>query len=281
MKAWLDWFRDLYERLRTMNSGNIEYEVQHTGYINGKPARIVTLLAYRRQWNSTSQWGDICGYLVGGQNSFNTPSTGTTYYLNSTSAQDATGGTGVDRVRIEYLDANGETQLVTANLNGTTAVSLGSGFSFIQSMGSYHSTTADRVAAGNITISSINGVATEATTIEMIRANGNQSQSGRYKIPTGKHAHLMNYHVSTSKLGAAATFEVQTRALIFNDVDDGLSTSYHYLKGASLVDGEAHSDELHYRELPGGCVIKLSCIPSNTADGTVVSGSLDLILMDD
>ena len=257
-----------------------EYEVRHTGKLNGKTAEIFTILGYRRQWSSTTSQGDIATYLVGGQLKINTPAVGTTYYINSTSVQDATGGSGVDRLRISYLDSTGAAQTVDANLNGTTAVSIGSGFTFIQMMESWHSTTADREAAGNITISSINGVATEATTMEMIRAGGNRSRSARYKVPTGKHAHLIDYHVSTAKLGAPATYEVNARALVFNDSADGIATSYHFLKGVMMVDGAQHTDEFHYKELPAGSIVKLSVIPSSAADGNVVTCSLDMIVVD-
>lgn len=259
---------------------SLEYEIRSTGYLNGKVAEVFTILGYRRQWSSTTLQGDVAAYLVGGQQKINTPSVGTTYYVNSTSAQDATGGTGVDRVRISYLDSTGAQQTVDANLNGTTAVSIGSGFTFFNMMESWHSVTADREAAGAITISSINGVATESTTMEMIRAGGNRSQSFRYKVPTGRVAYLIDYHVSSTKQGAAAQYEVQTRALIFNDAANGLATSYHFLKGASIVDGAQWGDEYHYEKLPAGAIVKMSVIPSSAADGNVISGSLDLIVMD-
>lgn len=261
----------------------MEYIVRHTGQINGKAAEVVTILGYRRQWSSTSAYGDVCPYLVGGKAKFNTPDIGTTYYAVSTSVQDATGGTGQDRLRMEYLDAAGVTQSMVINLNGTTAVSIGSGISFIQMMEAYHSVSSDRECAGNVTISSINGAATEATTMEMIRAGGNRSQSFRYKIPIGRHAHLIDYHVSAVKLSGGGTTEhtFNVRATVFNDLADGVSTSYHFLKGASISDGGGHSDEFHYKELPAGSILKLSDIPSAIADGNIITASLDFILMDD
>jgi hypothetical protein len=204
----------------------------------------------------------------------NTPSVGTTYYINSTSAQDATGGTGVDRIRIVYLDASGDQQTTTANLNGTTAVSIGSGFTFIQWMESYHSTTADRIAAGDLTISSINGVATEATTMEMIRAGGNRSQSLRYKIPTGYHGHILDYDVEAS----GTTMDTKLRATVFSD-DDSLSTSYHFLDVASLSSGGTHTADMRYREIPAGAVVKISAIPGAKVAGNRLSGSLHLLVI--
>lgn len=262
---------------------SLEYIIHHTGKLDGKAAEIVTLLGYRRQWSSTSAYGDVCPYLVGGQAKFNTPSTATTYYVNSTSAQDSTAGTGQDRLRITYLDAAGATQTMVASLNGTTAVSIGAGISFVQFMEAYHSVSADRECAGNVTISSINGVATEATTVEMIRAGGNRSQSLRFKVPTGRHAHIIDGHVSTIKLGGASATDhyFNFRGTVFNDLADGVSTSYHYLKGGSMRDGGEWNQDFHYKELPAGAIIKLSDIPSAIADGNVMTAGLDFILMDE
>jgi hypothetical protein len=218
--------------------------------------------------------GDCCAYLVGGQDAMNTPSVGTTYYVNSTSAQDLTGGTGVDRIRIVYLDGSGNQQVTTASLNGTTAVSIGTGFTFIQWMESYHSTTADRVAAGDLTISSINGVATEATTMEMIRAGGNRSQSFRYKVPTGYHAHIIDYDAESS----GTTMDVRLRATVFAD-DDSLSNAYHFLDVATLLTGTVHDDNMYYREVPAGGIIKLSAIPTAKTAGNRLTGSMHIVVI--
>lgn len=269
-------------QIRRLNVANIEYEVQSTGLLNGQPARMVSILGYRRQWSSTTEYGDVATYLVGGQAKFNTPTVGTTYYLNSTSAQDAFGGSGVDTVRITYLDADGVTQTVTKTLNGTTAVDIGNTYAFIQYMESEHATIEDRQAAGDITISSINGAATEATTMEMIRAGGNRSQSLRYKVPTGKKAYLHSYHATiTKQAGSSASYDVKLRARMFNNEGNGLSSSYHFIGSAEMEDGTSFSDDLHYKVLPAGCIVKMSVIPTNSASGNVVIGLLDLILVDD
>ncbi|MFA7269922.1 MAG: hypothetical protein WC073_11305 [Sterolibacterium sp.] len=257
----------------------IEMAIRLTQELLGCPASIYTIHGYRRQWSSTSVLGDLAAYLVGGQAKINAPAVATTYYLNSTSAQDLTAGSGVDRVQIYYLDSAGNEQLMAASLNGTTAVSLGNGFSAIQWMVSYHSVTADRVAVGAITISSVNGVATESTTMEMIRAGGNRSESFRFTVPTGKKALLIDYHVSTAKTGAAATFDTKLRGLSFM-YDDAISNAYHFIKVVSMVDGVSFSEDLHYRKFPAGSVIKLSVIPSAAGDGTIVSGGMDFILKD-
>jgi len=240
-----------------------------------------TLQGYRRQWASSTVYNDVASYLVGGQSAINTPDVSTTYYINSTSAQDTTAGTGVDTVRVTFLDVDGKQQTVTANLNGTTAVSIGAGYTFFQWMESDHSTQVNRVAAGKLTISSINGVATEATTMEAIRAGGDRSQSLRYKVPTGTHAHIHDYHASAVKLGGGSTnYEVQVRATVWAD-DGTLSNGFHFLRGAYLTDGETTADGFHFREIPAGAVIKMSVIPSATGDGNIITGTVDIAVIDD
>ncbi len=261
-----------------MNNHGVEWEARHTGYIEGKAAEIVSIFGYRSQWSSSSVQGDVCPYLVGGQAAMNTPSSGTTLYIVSTSTQDATGGTGCDRLRVVYLDGSGIQQTGIYNLNGTTAVSIGSGFSFIQWMECYHSVTAERTAVGNITISSTNGAALESTTFEMILTNRARSESMRYKIPSNRHGHLIDYHVSGVKQGSTQQYICSLRGTQF--ADDGLSNTFHFMKTISITDGTAYSEDLHYRELISGCVVKMSVIPSSTAAGNIIRGGFEIIMMD-
>lgn len=263
--------------------GTPEYAVaSNPAALNGKLAEIVTLLGYRRQWASLTAYGDLCPYLVGGQSTMNTPNSGVVQYVVSTSTQDLTAGTGVDRVRISYLDTAGVESTMDVSVNGTTPVSIGSGISFVQMMESWHSTTPERYSVGDITISSANGVATESTTVEMIRATHNRSQSGRYKVPTGRHAHLIDYHVSIVKLtgGGSAQHDVAMSATVFNDRLDGIANTFRQLRGVSMVDGSTFSDNCHYRYLPEGTVIKASNKSTVLADGNIVKFSADLLVVD-
>lgn len=259
-------------------SFGVEWEARHTGYVEGKVADIISVFGYRSQWSSTTTQGDVCPYLVGGQETMNTPTSGQTLYIVSTSAQDATGGTGCDRLRVVYLDASGNQQIGTHNLNGLAAVSIGTGFTFIQWMECYHSVTAERTSAGNITISSTNGAALESTTFEMILAGRARSESMRYKVPTGKHGHLIDYHVSAVKQGSAQQFLCSMRANMF--MDDGPSNTYHFIKTISIVDGSQYSEELHYKDVPEGVVVKMSVIPSTTVAGNIVRGGFEILVMD-
>ena len=243
--------------------------------------RHYSIHGFRRQWASSSAWNDVAAYLAGTQAAVLTPTAGTTYYIVSTSAQDATGGSGVDKVRIVYLNATGHLATKEVTLNGLTAVSVGNDISFVQWMESWHSTTGQRVAAGDISITSTNGAAAETTTVERIRSGGNKSQSGRFKVPTGTHAHLVDYHAGAVKTsGGSAQYDVELRATIFND-DNSLSNAFHFVRGTYVQDGNNFSDDLHDKEIPAGAIIKLSVIPTSVADGNIFKCIVDVIVVDD
>lgn len=253
-----------------------ELEVNYTGQFRGKNAKLVYILGQRSLgWDSTTLFGDVARYLDTSQSKVNAPNSATTYYINSTSVQDLTAGTGVDRVRIVYLDASGNQQVMTASLNGTTAVSIGSGIAYVQWMESYHSVTASREAAGDLTISSINGVATVATTIEMIAANGNRSMSARYKVPTGKNAYLIGWDSHAIN----ATMDVRLRATVFAD-DRALANAHHFQDAMYLPSGTADDEELDYLCCPAGSEIKVSAIPGSAPAGNRCNTTFRLLLVD-
>lgn len=291
---WLNqlwkWLQDFYNRfviVETLLASNLktqtlEYTIAHTGETDGKAAYILNIFGTRSEWNSTSVLGDCADYLNGSQDKINTPSSASTLYIASTSAQDAVAGTGADMVRIVYLDANGIQQVTNATLTGLTPVSLGTGFSFIQWIELSHSTTDDRIAAGNIHLTDLpNALSTyttaqlEAGTYEFVRAGGNRSQSFRYKVPANYHAHLLDYDCESQ----GTTMQARLRATVLSD-DGSLSNAYHFLDTVVLASGSTHNTELRYRELPPLCVIKLSAIPTAKTAGNRLSGSLHIMLIE-
>lgn len=251
-----------------------EYEVQHTGMLDGKAAKLFHILGSRiLGWDSTSAFGDACEYLDTSQSLMNTPTTGQTLYLVSTNAADTAAGTGAQTVRIIYLDAAGLQQVRTDTLNGTTPVSLGAGYSFIQWM-EVASVGTGQVPAGNLTISSTNGAATVATTFERVTAGGNRSLSGRYKVPTDCHAHMVHWDVGA----IGNTMDTRLRATVFMD-DNSLSTVYHFVDRIFLSSGQNATQDLEYRELPSEAVVKISAIPGAAAAGNKLDCSFSLIVM--
>lgn len=246
------------------------------GRLRGKTAYNVAVLGSRsRGWNSTAVLGDACDYLDTTQSLMNTPTTGQTLYLVSTSASDDAAGTGARSVRIVYLDAAGNQQTTTVNTAGLTPVSLGTGFSFIQWM-EVASLGSSETSVGSLSISSTNGAATVATTFELIRAGGNRSLSGRYMVPTGFTAYVCQW-------GAAAintTMDTRLRATVFAD-SGALSTVYHFQDRVFLPSGVITDIMLYYPALSAGCVIKVSAIPGNAPAGNKLDCDFHLLLIED
>jgi hypothetical protein len=242
--------------------------------LGGVEAKLFHIMGARTLgWTSTSAFGDACEYLDTSQALMNTPTTGQTLYLVSTSASDAAAGVGARTVRTVYLDTNGLQQVRTDTLNGTTPVNIGSGYSFIQWM-EVASVGTSEVSVGNLSISSTNGAATVATTFEYIKAGGNRSLSGRYKVPSDCHGHLVHWDVAA----ISNTMDTRLRALVFAD-DNTLSTVYHFLDRWFLASGQDATGALEYREIPSNCVIKVSAIPGGTPAGNKLDASFSIIVM--
>lgn len=111
----------------------VELAVAKTGLLDGKTARNVTVLGRRTTFNGTTPFQDIATYLTT-QNTLNSVSPATEYFIVSTNAADSAAGAGVHKVRIVSLNAAGVQQVTEATLTGTTKVSIGSGYSAFQWM---------------------------------------------------------------------------------------------------------------------------------------------------
>jgi hypothetical protein len=263
--------------VRMAGDGSPEAQCAHYGKWAGKTCRVVTIFGRRSLgWNSTSVFGDVAQYLDTSQDALNAVSTGTTYFIRSSSANDTAAGTGARTVRIVYLDAAGAQQKVTATLNGTTGVSLGSGFSYFE-WAEVATVGTGIVAAGNITISSVVGAPTTAQTVEYIAAGGNRSLSGRYVVPAGYEAHLLDWSLTAQGGG---TFDTRLRAPTFADDDTSSGTAPHFKDNAFITSGVGPNDAtLHYLKIPAGVEIKVSAIPSAAGAANRLDISFHLILM--
>ena len=253
-----------------------EYSIQHTGELGGMAAKLYHILGSRSQgWNSTSVLGDACDYLNTTQDLMNTPTSGQTLYLVSTSASDTSAGVGAQTVRTVYLDTNGLQQVRTDTLNGTTPVSIGTGYTFIQWM-EVASVGTSEVAVGAVTISSTNGVATVATTFDRVGPGGNRSLSGRYKIPSDSHGHIVRW----DSAAISSTMDTRIRATVFAD-DGAISTVYHFLDRVWLASGQSATESLDYRAVPANAVVKISAIPGSAPAGNKLDVSFSIIVMSD
>lgn len=258
----------------------LETMISRTGAWHNKLAKNVYVLGRRSLgWNSTSVLGDVAGYLNTTQDSINAVVSATTYYIVSTSANDTAAGTGAQTVRIVYLDAAGAQQVKSATMNGTTAVSLGSGHTYFQWV-EVSAVGSDTTAVGQINIGTNNGSQTVAQTVECILAGGNRSLSGRYKVPVGSTAYLSEW--AASAIGT--TMDVRLRATVFAD-DRTISTVHHFQDNLYLAASGFGSEDLHYLKCPENTEIKVSAIPGSAPAGNrcdvsfrmIVVGSVDIV----
>jgi hypothetical protein len=252
---------------------SMEQEVATTGLYRGKSAKLIPILGSRALgWSGTAVLGDACSYLDTSQARQNVPTVGQTLYLVSTSASDTAAGAGARTVRTVYLDANGLERVRTDTLNGTGAVSIGSGYTAIQWI--EVATVGSAVTAvGDLSVTSTNGAATVATTFERIVAGANRSLSGRYKLPADCVGYLLQYHVNA----IGNTMDCRLRGDFFSD-DGGLSEGvFHFLDRAFILAGQGQATELSYRKVPAGATIKISAFPGGAPAGNKLDCDFSLI----
>ena len=250
---------------------SIEMEISQTGKWKGKTAYIENVIGRRDQgWSSTSVLGDVAQYLDTSQAVINRPTTGQTLYLVSTNANDNSAGSGARSVRILYLDASGNRQVRTDSLNGTTPVSIGSGYSYIL----YMEVADGAIAAGNIAVSSTNGAATTSTTFERISTGNGRSMSARYKVPTGYTAFIDAWDT----FAVGNTMDSRLRATVFSN-DRTLSTVHHFQDTAFVIAGASTTKSLPYLKCPEGSEIKVSSIPGAVAVGNRNDVSFSIIVV--
>lgn len=249
------------------------------GKVNGKVAR--SLLIHGRRnlgWSSTSLPGDVANYLDTSQAQVTPVVLGTTYYLRSSSANDAAGGTGARTIRVVYLDSAGALRNMDVATNGTTAVNLGAGIAFVQ-WATVLTAGSLGVAAGNITISSVTGAPTVAQTVEYIQAGETKSRSGRFKIPTGHTGYLHSWDAAAT---GGANQDMSVEATVQEDDRTVATDVFLPQGGAFLANNVSQVDlQLHWRSIPAGAVVKITSIPSSAPAGNRADGALFFLLVTD
>lgn len=124
-------------------------------------------------------------------------STGVAISVVSTSADDTSGGTGIQQVEIHYIDVNGDEQEVYATMNGITPVVVGVTAKFIQCVHA-NAIGSGGVAAGDISVTS-GGVVYSYLPAGKVRC----SSASRY-VPNGKTLYITDMAGGSSSGTAAA-----------------------------------------------------------------------------
>lgn len=192
----------------------------------------------------------------------------------STNVNDAAAGTGAQSIEIHYLDTNNNEQSETVVTNGTTAVvTSAEDIDFVQWM---HAKTlggnANGVALGNISLQGVSG----GTVYEYIAANGNQSLSGRYKVPAAKVGYVVGWIAS----GITKKIDIRLRATV-ERYDRALLPGI-FLFQDTMVLNNAPGPYRPFKipkKMPALAQIKMSAISIPTGgDG---AGGFDIVIIDD
>ncbi len=122
----------------------------------------------------------------------------TTYHrvkIVSTSANDATGGTGVRKVTVYGLDSTWTPISTVLTMKGTDSVSSAASIKFIR----VFRIEADSVGSVGVSVGVIKLVTKESDTLlAQINAATNQSLQAHYTIPAGKYGYIGLFHATTN-----------------------------------------------------------------------------------
>lgn len=131
---------------------------------------------------------------------YNTPSAVVSLEIVSDNANDTAAGSGAQEVEIEIINSAWEREIITVELNGTTAVALGTAAFRLHRWGVSRSGTYANALAGshtgNLTIRVVGGGATWST-IPNSPFPVAQSQIGAFPIPAGYKGYLIGKLVFT------------------------------------------------------------------------------------
>jgi len=191
----------------------------------------------------------------------------------SSHAEDKTDGTGVQSVKIHYLDDSFDEQTETVVPAGATPVNtVATDIRRVQWI-SAQAVGTGCVAAGNISLRNTAG----SVTYEYIVAGGNQSLSARYTVPNAKTAYLLGWHCSGMKKRVEfylrATCDRATRALIA-----GVFLFQDFEVCESSNSGELTA--LRGLKFPAQCSIKIS-VKADAATLAEAGGAFSLLVVDD
>lgn len=235
--------------------------IQQTGKYLGHTGQVFIITGRRAGFTSPSVLNDVkeFGNAVA---SIPTITTGDALEVISSSTDDdgSPAGTGVQTVKVTYIDAsNNIVESANIVLNGTAAVAAG----FTANEILWMETTAvgtGGVAAGNIRLRVVAG----AVEAEQISLGGNKSLSARFMVPAGYTAYLTTW----DGLAVNNDQDLRLRATVTSLTRTLTSGIYHFQAGAYIPSNAAHFTILPSLRLPALCKVKVSTFSGGTP-GTV------------
>ncbi len=191
----------------------------------------------------------------------------------STDAADGVGGTGIQTLELYYLDSNGVETEEVITMNGLTPVNTTAlDIDFVQWI---HSAVVGSggVAAGNISVRNTAG----DTTYEYLVAGGNQSLSGRYKVPAGHTGYVTGWQCS----GFTQRIDLRLRATV-ERISRALLPGIFLFQDIIVLKDAASGWRPFFVPLrmPAGTVVKMSGLSAANVDGDG-AGSFDITVVPD
>lgn len=245
--------------------------IQQTGKYLGKTAYCFNVMGRRAGFTSTSVINDVKEFDNGVAD---IPIlSNSTLDIISSSANDAAAGTGVQTVKVVYINnSNNMVQSAAITLNGVTLVtSVLTGVNEVLWMET-DTVGSGVVAAGNIRLR-INGGTVE---VEQISAGGNRSLSARFMVPTGYTAYLRQWDGHSINNDQ----DMRLRATV-NSFDRSISSAYKFQDNKYLAVNTNSPDDLPFLKFPALCKIKVSTISAGTAGAVRCDTSFFIILIAD
>ena len=258
-----------FEQIETEN----DLSASLTETFRQRPYVSIYILGQKVNYPAANVLHDICEFSLdrpsGAPDNYRiyTPTTDT-YGLRvvSTSANDTLAGTGVQRVKIHYLDTNWELQSVEVDMNGTTPVTaVASG---VRRVNDFHSlqTGTLSVSGGDISLETT-GTTPEAPwtgrqTLGFINTGGNKDMTAVFTVPENKEIFAYEINVSSSNQDQSVRLRsntdpitrelIQANCFLFQSVD-------------FIGSNNNATQSLDYLRFPSRADIKISSSPTATS----------------
>lgn len=196
--------------------------------------------------------------------------------LVSSGAQDTAAGTGIQQVKVWYLDGSFVEKSVVITMAGAVAVPTGAGVADIyrvQDLRAYRF-GGNYVAAGNISIRTLGG----GTTYGQIATGATRARDCRYTVPAGKTLFITSTTFSTGSAASGKNVLFTTRAT-YDDLDARRLNPNEFMPFSEVLlqDAAFRRELIRPTRFPAGVDLKVSAISDSA--GAICSVALRGYLM--
>lgn len=187
----------------------------------------------------------------------------------SSGAQDTGAGTGIQQVKVWYLDAAFAEKSVVLTLAGAVPVATGVADIYrVQTMHAYRF-GANAVAAGNILIRTLGG----GTTYGQIALGATRSRDCRWTVPAGKTLFITSTTFSTGSAASGKNVLFTTRAT-YDNLDGRLLGANNFMPYSEVLlqDAAFRRELVRPTRFPSGVDLKVSAVSDSA--GAICSVAL-------